>query len=168
MLQLDRLGQALRWLRLHRKLRQREVAQKAGITSSMLSSYESGKKTPTLATLFKILEAMDCALIDLVRALDLVAGEQAGTPPARATRVVGPRATDLPLQPWSPRSAGGGGPARIDLDLVFGGSPPLSLEEQRLFGEMLRGYCRWLRFLRDRGAAVNGSGYREPRPEEPV
>lgn len=147
MLQLDRLGQALRWLRLHSKLRQREVAERAGITSSMLSSYESGKKAPTLATLSKILQAMECSLLDLVHALELV--DDGKVSPGNR-RVVGSRLDEPHLLP-------AGSTASLDLDSIFAGSRPLDPEERRAFGEMLSGYCRWMRFLRESGERLTSS-----------
>jgi transcriptional regulator with XRE-family HTH domain len=45
-----------------------ELAEKAGISRSSLSLYEAGKKVPDLATLLRLLDALDCGLGDLDRA----------------------------------------------------------------------------------------------------
>lgn len=63
------LNLALRWMRNRRGREQQEVARTAGITRAMLSSYETGKKYPSLPTLGKILLALDADLPDLHEAL---------------------------------------------------------------------------------------------------
>lgn len=66
-------GVALRLLRTRRRLKQWEVAEKAGMTKAMLSSYETGKVTPTLqslTTLFKALETDFLGLQDALEAVD--------------------------------------------------------------------------------------------------
>ena len=45
------LGQRIKALRVERRLQQRQLAMKAGLTPSMLSQVESGRLTPSLATL---------------------------------------------------------------------------------------------------------------------
>ena len=66
------LGRALRWLREKAGLRQYETAQAAGITKAMLSAYETGKQSPSLESLEKVLGALGADLMDLTRALDHV------------------------------------------------------------------------------------------------
>lgn len=133
MFQVEHLGQALRWLRLNRGVMQHEVARKAGITGPMLSKYEHSKTMPTLPVLSKILEAMGCDLSDLASALEMLSGgsgfDEIETP-AR------------PPRSW-PENA-----LEVLLEVTFG-TGPLAEEEERAFGEMLSGYCRWLRFLRE-------------------
>jgi transcriptional regulator with XRE-family HTH domain len=66
------LGKALRWLREKAGLRQYETATAAGITKAMLSAYETGKQSPSLESLEKVLDALDADLVALARALDHV------------------------------------------------------------------------------------------------
>ena len=66
------LGRALRWLRDRQGKRQYQVADAAGITKAMLSAYETGKQKPSLDTLEKILDALDCSLNDLHNSLQIV------------------------------------------------------------------------------------------------
>lgn len=48
------LGQRIKSLRAERRLQQRQLAEKAGLTPSMLSQIESGRLTPSLHTLGKL------------------------------------------------------------------------------------------------------------------
>jgi transcriptional regulator with XRE-family HTH domain len=48
------LGQRIKALRAERQLQQRQLAEKAGLTPSMLSQIESGRLTPSLHTLGKL------------------------------------------------------------------------------------------------------------------
>lgn len=77
------LPKALLWLRLDARLKQREVAEAAGITQAMLCSYEKGKRLPTLASLIRILEALSSSFEDLGRVLRLVHRESPGAGEAR-------------------------------------------------------------------------------------
>lgn len=79
-----RLGQALRLLRDHRGLSQREVAVAAELTVAMVSHYETGRKHPSLPVLFRLLEALDATLGRLAEVLDEVAGVSTGTGVAAA------------------------------------------------------------------------------------
>jgi transcriptional regulator with XRE-family HTH domain len=72
-IELD-LGEALKWLRSQRGWPQKQLAAAAGITRAMVSSYEKGKQTPTLATVDKIMTALDADLCDLHRVLEHVHG----------------------------------------------------------------------------------------------
>jgi transcriptional regulator with XRE-family HTH domain len=48
------LGERIRQLRVERALQQRQLAEKAGLTPSMVSQIESGRLTPSLHTLGRI------------------------------------------------------------------------------------------------------------------
>ena len=63
---------ALKLMRQGTGLRQTEVSQRSGLTKAMLSSYETGKTLPNLASLTSFLIAMDKDLSDLQEALDMV------------------------------------------------------------------------------------------------
>lgn len=65
-------GVALRLLRSRRRLKQWEVAEKAGMTKAMLSSYETGKVTPTLQSLTTLFEALETDFLGLQDALEAV------------------------------------------------------------------------------------------------
>jgi transcriptional regulator with XRE-family HTH domain len=54
---LTPLGARIKALRLERELQQRQLAEKAGLTPSMVSQIESGRLTPSLNTLGRIAAA---------------------------------------------------------------------------------------------------------------
>jgi len=160
MLRPDRLGLALRFLRNQKNLRQRDVAERAGITGSMLSGYENGKKLPALGSLDKIIRAMGFTLRDLVDVLE------------------GPLPGDPPPDPDAPSARRSAAPAPVvrgngklsmprlhfDLAAIFGSSSELQEEEEQAFGEMLQGYCRWLRYLREMAATQEVEDDDQPEP----
>ena len=67
------LGGRIKALRLERELQQRQLAEKAGLTPSMVSQIESGRLTPSLNTLGKIAGALGVPIAILFD----------GQPPAR-------------------------------------------------------------------------------------
>ncbi|HWN45500.1 MAG TPA: helix-turn-helix domain-containing protein, partial [Thermoanaerobaculia bacterium] len=67
------LGRRLAILRESRALSQSKLAWKANVSRSSLSLYEAGKKIPDLATLFRLLDALDYGLAALDRADELCA-----------------------------------------------------------------------------------------------
>ncbi|MEM9290430.1 MAG: helix-turn-helix transcriptional regulator [Acidobacteriota bacterium] len=75
MVPIEKLGRALAVLREKHRKTQEEVATAASVTASMISNYERGKEKPSLESLWKILTAMNCTLIDLEASLRLVNGE---------------------------------------------------------------------------------------------
>lgn len=75
---LKGLGHALRWLRDQQGRKQYQVADAAGITKGMLSSYETGRQRPSLDTLEKILDTLACDLNDLHNAIQIVNGNPEG------------------------------------------------------------------------------------------
>jgi transcriptional regulator with XRE-family HTH domain len=62
------LGQRIRTLRAERQLQQRQLAEKAGLTPSMLSQIESGRLTPSLHTLGKVAAAFGVPIGSLFEA----------------------------------------------------------------------------------------------------
>ncbi|HUG35817.1 MAG TPA: helix-turn-helix domain-containing protein [Candidatus Limnocylindrales bacterium] len=56
------LGQRIKALRAERVLQQRQLAEKAGLTPSMLSQIESGRLTPSLHTLGKVAGALGVSI----------------------------------------------------------------------------------------------------------
>ena len=59
------LGDRIRSLRLERALQQRQLAEKAGLTPSMVSQIESGRLTPSLHTLGKVAGALGVTIAAL-------------------------------------------------------------------------------------------------------
>jgi transcriptional regulator with XRE-family HTH domain len=74
----DHLDRALALLRSRAGLKQMQVAKQAGITPSMISEYESGKKRPHVDTLDKILDVLDVDAHLLANALRDARREAAG------------------------------------------------------------------------------------------
>ena len=67
---LDGLGRVLRDLRIERGLTQVELAQRAGVSKSMLSLYEGEKRRPQLDTLGRLLDALGVRLGELAARLE--------------------------------------------------------------------------------------------------
>src|SRR5437660_10854454 len=59
------LGERIKALRLERELQQRQLAEKAGLTPSMVSQIESGRLTPSLNTVGKIAAALGVPIASL-------------------------------------------------------------------------------------------------------
>ena len=59
------LGERIKALRAERELQQRQLAEKAGLTPSMVSQIESGRLTPSLNTLGKIAAAFGVPIASL-------------------------------------------------------------------------------------------------------
>jgi transcriptional regulator with XRE-family HTH domain len=72
------LGKALILLRTHRRLTQEAVANQAKVTKAMLSSYETGRRHPTLRSLAAVLGALKSDFHRLQEALLVVTREEDG------------------------------------------------------------------------------------------
>lgn len=131
------LGKALRWLREKAGLRQYETAKAAGITKAMLSAYETGKQSPSLESLEKVLDALGADLVSLARALDHVN--------ERAAPRVDP----------GPDRRGGAGP--VDARAVLG-VEELPREEEAAVELMLDGFHRLLRYFHHTRRGGGGPG----------
>jgi transcriptional regulator with XRE-family HTH domain len=81
------IGPALRLLRERKGMRQKELADRAGIMKGMASSYETGRQHPSLETLVRILETLELDFADLQAALDAVRGTEPKRPSASVTEV---------------------------------------------------------------------------------
>jgi transcriptional regulator with XRE-family HTH domain len=68
------LGIALRTLRQRRGMKQMELARMAGLSKGTLSQFETGQREPSLASLGRLLEALECDLYELQDTLVLVTG----------------------------------------------------------------------------------------------
>jgi transcriptional regulator with XRE-family HTH domain len=63
-------GARLREMRIERGLTQPEIAARIGTSASNISDLERGIKVPTLTTVARLADALDCNVTDLVRVLD--------------------------------------------------------------------------------------------------
>jgi transcriptional regulator with XRE-family HTH domain len=72
---LPALGLALRFLREERKIRQAELARRAGMGKSQVSLYENGKQAPNFESLLRILAAIGSDFHDLHNALQVAEGK---------------------------------------------------------------------------------------------
>lgn len=152
------LGRALRWLRDRQGKRQYQVADAAGITKAMLSAYETGKQKPSLDTLEKILDALDCNLNDLHNSLQIVNERP------EAIRRPGSRDSG-----WSTRRDAqdlfGGERTGSDVYHVLGINRPIPPIEEQALSEMLQGFHKLVRYFHDQ---VSQALPPEPEPEEPA
>ena len=149
------LGRALRWLRDRQGKRQYQVADAAGITKAMLSAYETGKQKPSLDTLEKILDALDCDLNDLHNALQIV-----NERPEAIRRSGGQREPG-----WTGRRDNDSGEAGgADVYQVLGISRPIAPVEEQALSEMLQGFHRLVRYFHD--SVSHATQPQDPEPEE--
>lgn len=58
------IGENLRKMRLNRGMSQEELGNAVGMTKSMISQYENGRKYPTLIAGKQIADALGCSLYD--------------------------------------------------------------------------------------------------------
>jgi transcriptional regulator with XRE-family HTH domain len=140
-LTFDGLGRALRWLRDRQGKKQYQVADTAGITKGMLSSYETGRQRPSIDTLDKILDTLGCDLNDLHNALRIVHGQPAEPrrrSPLWEDEAEGRGATE--------RSAAEDESTREELYRILG-RQRLPAELEQAFTEMLAGFHRWIRYM---------------------
>lgn len=152
------LGRALRWLRDRQGKRQYQVADAAGITKAMLSAYETGKQKPSLDTLEKILDALDCNLNDLHNSLQIV-----NERPEAIRRPGGGRDTGWPARRDSQEMFAPGERSGPDVYHVLGINRPIPPIEEQALSEMLQGFHRLVRYFHD---SVSQAVPPEPEPEE--
>ncbi len=62
MMETDSIGKKIAQLRKEYKLSQRELAEKADITHSAISSIENSKVSPSVSSLHKIVKVFDMSL----------------------------------------------------------------------------------------------------------
>ena len=137
------LGRALRWLRDRQGKRQYQVADAAGITKAMLSAYETGKQKPSLDTLEKILDALDCNLNDMHNALQIVNERP------EAIRRPGGRDSGWSGMRPSGEMFGMGERTGADVYHVLGINRPIPPIEEQALSEMLQGFHKLVRYFHD-------------------
>lgn len=134
MVPLELLGRALATLRDKHDRTQEEVANVAGVTPSMISNYERGKEKPSLESLWKILGAMNCSLIDLEAALRFVRGE--AFPLHCKNWRIRIESDEYP-SPGGSRQPSELASPRFDLDRYLQASQPVPDEAERYVGAMM-------------------------------
>jgi transcriptional regulator with XRE-family HTH domain len=154
---LNGLGQAIRWLRERNSKKQYQVADDAGITKGMLSSYETGRQRPSLETLEKVLSTLGCDLHDLHNSLQIVNGRpqtmrQRMGEMAPMTGTIGMMETPEP--------------GRTDIRKLLGLTAPLPPEEEKAIVQILDGFHRLLRYIHE--TAKPASQAPPQTPEEPA
>lgn len=65
-------GARLREMRIVRGLTQPEIAARVGTSASNISDLERGIKVPTLTTVARLADALECKVTELVEVLDRV------------------------------------------------------------------------------------------------
>jgi transcriptional regulator with XRE-family HTH domain len=154
---LTGLGPALRWMRERRGRKQYQVAAAAGITKGMLSAYETGRQRPSLETLDKILDTLECDLNDLHNALQIVNGR-----PASFIRPQ-PRPAWDSYPPSITQVSEVAEPRPVDVYGALGIAGPLPAEEERALSEILGGFHNLVRFLHAGLSQSAGRGDEAPR-----
>lgn len=61
------VGQNVRKLRLERGMTQEQFAQVSGLTQQYISGLESGKRNPTVVTLYELAQALSVEPTDLLK-----------------------------------------------------------------------------------------------------
>jgi len=159
------LGRALRWLRDRQGKRQYQVADAAGITKAMLSAYETGKQKPSLDTLEKILDSLECDLNDLHNALQIIN--------ERPEAIRRPNGLQETWQAYRPAGEGEGADAGNrsgnNVYSILGLNRQLPPQEEQALSEMLDGFHKLVRYLHNAISPVARAAAAPPEPnDEPV
>lgn len=92
MSEFNGIGKALKLLRSRGGLKQKELAERAGITPAMISNYETEKAMPQIPTVESLLEALGNDRFDLLNAL-----EEVNQRPLRDLSEVGDRTNETKI-----------------------------------------------------------------------
>jgi transcriptional regulator with XRE-family HTH domain len=98
----DGLGRVLRDLRIEKGFTQVELAERAEISKSMLSLYETEKSKPHLNTLERLVAALDVSLVEVARRMEEASLREPST--RRGPKGKAPRAS-LPGNPHEEAAA---------------------------------------------------------------
>ena len=60
------IGQRVRELRAQQHLSQRDLADRSGLSPSVISLIERGQRMPSIRTIRKLATALDCSLVELL------------------------------------------------------------------------------------------------------
>jgi transcriptional regulator with XRE-family HTH domain len=157
------LGRALRWLRDRQGKRQYQVADAAGITKAMLSAYETGKQKPSLDTLEKILEALECDLNDLHNALQIV-----NERPDAIRRTGGIQDAWQSFRAEGSADGAEAGRGGNNVYSILGLQRQLPPQEEQALSEMLDGFHKLVRYLHNAISPVARAAAAPPPDDEPV
>lgn len=130
MARFDNIGKAILFLREKQNKSQKDLAREAGITSAMLSNYETGVKKPSLDSLGKILDALGLYLGRIDDSLDMLNDRPL-------------RARQLGFVPVSERSDRSG----IDIESFIGAQEELPPDLEEGFVEMIHGFRQIARYM---------------------
>jgi transcriptional regulator with XRE-family HTH domain len=137
-------------LRERHSKKQYHVADDAGITKGMLSSYETGRQRPSLETLEKVLNTLGCDLHDLHNALQIVNGR----PQIMRHRMAEGAETPEPES------------GRPNIYKTLGISERLPPEEEKAIAQILDGFHRLMRYLHQAQKGPGGPEDGKDRKDE--
>lgn len=75
---------ALAWLRAERGLQQKELSERSGVGRAAISRYESGKATPSLDNLGRLLKALEMGPRDFALCIEQLREDLDGVPASRS------------------------------------------------------------------------------------
>lgn len=76
----DHTARALAWLRVGQGLQQKELSERSGVGRAAISRYESGKASPSLENLGRLLEALEVGPRDFAYCLERLREDAEGIP----------------------------------------------------------------------------------------
>lgn len=82
----DLTPRALTLLRVQKNLQQKELSERSGVGRAAISRYESGKASPSLDNLGRLLKAMDADPMDFAEALERLENQEVDVPKRRLPR----------------------------------------------------------------------------------
>lgn len=83
----DHTPRALAWLRVEKGLQQKELSERSGVGRAAISRYESGKATPSLENLGRLLQALEVGPRDFAHCLEHLREDLEGVPVSARSRV---------------------------------------------------------------------------------
>lgn len=86
----DLTPRALTLLRVQKNLQQKELSERSGVGRAAISRYESGKASPSLENLGRLLEALEVGPMDLAETLERLRHNEVEAPSSRRLPRKGP------------------------------------------------------------------------------